>query len=258
MPFAVDQAFSPKFKILKPIEEPNQLVLKLASWDANAKVTVSNEPGKKFKVGFVQVLFENDMVATYTKHKLKVTCNPLPVLDSSPGMLPWYEDSIGDSPEVVGVANNVSVYAKMDDKPEDPFAWSHGPGSDLEALKYRLKFQTWLCVRDITTPPLAKSFVKVLCQFSYVIEAAFKVDVSQPVGQRCQFTTLRTSDMPANKPEMIEPPRPVHACVWKDVVANDQLSDVWSDFTIVKSVLAPTGPVNTGVSVAQRRALFGS
>ena len=122
-------------------------------------------------------------------------------------------------------------------------------------LFYRLKFHTWLCVRDITTNPYPEAFEKVLCQFSYTIEASFRVDTTKPLGQRCSFAT---GSQAANRPELVTPPRPVNACVWKDVVANDQLNDIWSDRLVVKSGYQPVQNVNTNVSVKDLAKNFGS
>lgn len=255
MTITLDAGFAPTYKLQKPDEtDAAELKLSLAKWDCSANVTISNEPGRRFKVGFVQVLYENEMVATYEKSKLVVTCDPLPVLDSDTGMYPWYDNSIADSPELLGTDGEVKVTATMDDEPDDPFDWERVPGDPLIELSYRLKFHTWLCVRDITTNPYPESFEKVLCQFSYVIEASFKVDTSKPQGRRCTFATGTQS---ANRPEMVTPPRPINACIWKDVVANDQLSDIWSDRLVVRSGHPPVQNVTTNVSVKDIAKRFG-
>ncbi|MBL8112926.1 MAG: hypothetical protein JNK60_08590 [Acidobacteria bacterium] len=247
MPFRLGKAFSPSYKLLKPLEQAGGLALQLAEWDSAALVEITNEPGKKFKVGFVQVLFDNEVVATYKSHILTVSCAPLPVLDSDPGMLPFYEADVAYSPEVDGAVGTVRAEAKIYDSPEDPFDWYKAPGTanPLINVRYRLKFKTWLVVRDITGP-LTQSFAAVLTQFNYVLEAGFNVDVTRPLGSRCGFAT--GSEKP-NKPDLVSPTTPIHACVWKDVVANDCLSETWKDRALVVSSTAPIGAPNTGVNV---------
>lgn len=258
MPFRLGRAFSPSYKLLSPLEQANDLLLQLAEWDSSALVEITNEPGRRFKVGFVQVLYENEILATYESNFLKVTCSPIPVLDSDPGMVPFYEDNPAVSPEVDGTAGTVRVEAKIYDSPEDPFDWykvSGPPASNpMIGLQYRLKFHTWLVVRDITALPYPTTFEAVLSQFTYAVEAKFNVDVTRPVGQRCGMSD---SVKKRNKPDLIDPPTPIHQCVWKNTVANECLNEVWTPRHVTKSTTGPVGPVVTGVNVRGRIAQFG-
>src|SRR5690348_1663407 len=73
MAIALAKAFSPSFKVGKPIEEANFLKNQFAEWDTSAQVSITNEPGKRFKVGFVQILLECDVVFTFEKTLMKET-----------------------------------------------------------------------------------------------------------------------------------------------------------------------------------------
>jgi hypothetical protein len=258
MPFRLAKAFSPSYKVLSPVEQADEFLLQLAEWDTGASVEITNEPGRTFKVGFVQVMYENEILATYESNFLRVTSSPIPVRDGDHGLIPFYEVNPAVSPEVDGAAGTVTVEPTIYDSPEDPFDWyrvpSPVPSNPIIALQYRLKFRTWLVVRDITAAPFPNTFEAVLAQFNYVLEAKFNIDVTRPVGSRCG---LSDSIKKSNKPELVNPPTPIHACAWKALVANDCLNEVWTPRTVVKSSNAPVGPVTTGVSVQNRINQFG-
>ena len=67
---------------------------------------------------------------------------------------------------------------------------------------------------------------------------------TRPTGVASVF-----SDEKPNTPDLVSPTTPIHACVWKDVVANDCLSETWKDRALVVSSTAPIGAPNTGVNV---------
>jgi hypothetical protein len=256
MPFQLAKAFSPSYKLLAPAEQANGLLLRLAQWDSGATVQITNEPGRRFKVGFVQVLYENEIMATYESNFLISSCSPIPVMDGDTGLYPFYEEDVAASPEVDGTAGSVTVEASIYDSPQDPFRWYRVlPATNpIISLQYRLKFRTWLVVRDITTTPYPNSFAAVLTQFNYALEAKFNINVTRPLGQRCGLTDAIKK---ANKPELVNPPTPIHNCVWSGVVANDCLHEAWKPRTVVQSTTGPTGPVVTGIKVSDRIAQFG-
>lgn len=258
MPFKLAKTFAPTYKLKKPTEDADDVTLTFAQWVCDASVEVSNEAGKEFQIGFVQVLYECEMVNTYETKFLKRTVSPLPILDSDLGMFPWYDDDLQDTPKVQGTAGTVTAQCSMGDAPEHGFPWYEIPGAPgtnpLINIRHRMKFKTWLVVRDITGGARPRRFAAVLAQFGYVVEASFNVVVTNPLGQRCTFAT---GSEKANKPEMIAPPTPIHDCVWKDVVANSSCSDTWSPRPLVKSSTGPVGQVNTGVSVRDLARKFG-
>ncbi|HEY1375331.1 MAG TPA: hypothetical protein VGF55_00970, partial [Gemmataceae bacterium] len=179
MPFTLEKAFSPTYKLAKPVEDATSLKISPATWDSAAVVLVTNEPGRRFKVGFVQVLLESNLVATYEHHTLSRDYNDLPILDSDPGMFPWYESHPSYSPEKNGNNGTVRFTAKMSDTPSSGVRWHAKdvqPPDPLVKVYFRKKFRTWLAVRDVTAPPLANTFETILSQFDYVIEATHFVD----------------------------------------------------------------------------------
>jgi len=254
MAIALAKAFSPSFKVGKPIEEANFLKNQFAEWDTSAQVSITNEPGKRFKVGFVQILLECDVVFTFEKTLMKETY-PLPILDSDPGMFPWYESAVAYSPEVAGTNGTVTVEPRLFDRPSSG-AWWHYRNDATDPLlhvHFRKKFRTWLAVRRIDTP-LTQSFEAILAQFNYVVEGSFNVFVDQPLGKRC---VVATGQEKANKPELVWPTTPVNACVWRDVVANGSYRHVITPRNVARATVGPTGPVVTGVNVKDRARLFG-
>ena len=247
MPFQLAKAFSPAYTVLKPEEDADFVQVRGASWDSSAYVCISNEPGRNFKVGFVQVLYESELIATYERHTLSREYK-VPVLDSDPGMYPWYESRVDDTPEVTGTNGDVSVTAKISDRPSSGLRWYfQGDATDpLLNVKWRKKFKTWLVVRDQDVVPLPRSFEAVLAQFNYSIEASFNVFLDNAVGRRC---VVATGAEKPNKPELVSPPTPIHSCIWVDRVANSSYAQVIKNRSIVKAAVAPQGPVLTGANV---------
>ncbi len=63
----------------------DEVGVQTAQWDAKAKVKVKDEQGKKWRIGFVQVLHKNTMIAVYKKTKKSEVLKPgkaLPILDA--------------------------------------------------------------------------------------------------------------------------------------------------------------------------------
>jgi hypothetical protein len=194
------------------------------------------------------VLYENAVLATYETATTEVTCGPLPVLDSpDPTYAPWYWRPKAFSPVVTGINGSVKATAVMRDAPQDPIPWeSAHDGSDLKNIHYRLKFKTWLVVRDVTAVPFPQEFKAVLGQFDTVIDLTFNVDVSKAVGKRCNFATTTETK---TRSELVSPPTPIHECVWTQRIANSGIAVVHKDRVVTASGYTPVGPVNTGVSV---------
>ena len=254
MPFQLAQAFSPSYTVLKPDEQTNVVQVRGASWDSSASVRITSEPGRNFKVGFVQVLYESELIATYERHTLSREYK-LPVLDSDPGMFPWYEDSVADSPEVTGTNGSILVAPRIVDRPSSGLEWHFGgdAADPLLNVKWRKKFKTWLVVRDQDPTPLPTSFEAVLAQFNYAIEASFNVFVANAVGRRC---VVATGQEKPNKPELVSPTTPIHSCIWIDRVANSSYRNVVKDRVVVKAAAAPPGPVVTGANVRELAKTF--
>jgi len=252
MSFQLAQAFSPSYTVLKPEELADKVQVRGASWDSSATVRISNEPGRSFKVGFVQVLYESELIATYETNTLSREYK-LPVLDSDPGMFPWYEDSVTDSPEVTGTNGDVLAIARIVDRPSSGLLWYLNGDVDnpLLNVKWRKKFKTWLVVRD--QDQLPNSFAAVLAQFNYAIEASFNVFLDNAVGRRC---VVATGAEKPNKPELVSPTTPIHNCIWIDRVANSSYGDVVKTRIVVKAGGPPAGPVIPGGNVRELAKLF--
>jgi hypothetical protein len=254
MPFALAKAFNPTYTPGKPEEDANVLRVRSLEWSARASVRIDNEVGKKFKVGFVQVLYESELVATYEQHTLKRVYSPLPVLDSDPGMFPWYDDGTVYSPEIDVTTPSVTVEATLYDRPQSGLAWyfdAPGTTDPLRSIYWRKKFKTWLVVRDITNLPATRTFAAVLAEFDTVLELDFNVFVAEALQpgkiKRC---FLATGMNKKNKPELVSPPMQIHQSIWKDIVANSSYTEETSPRTVTKSSNAPVGPVQTSKSVS--------
>ena len=240
MPFEL-LPFQPQLTLLTPTESASDLTVRLASWRANATVKIRNETSN-YKVGWVQVLVRNNIVATYDNQikggnshrcECRVLCDPLPVKDSDPGMGPWYDDGITYSPEVQGInPGTVTVAPRMSDRPLDDFPWrcNHVASAPLLQLDYELSFRTWLVVHDIGVAPLPTRFVAVLYNFMYTITNRFVVDVTRPVGMRATRSSTASPGI-----ERYDPPLPIPACLWRADVANDSLTDEWLLRDIVRA-----------------------
>jgi hypothetical protein len=253
MPFQLETPFDPAFATEKPEETATELLVRLAKWNAQAKVVVTNEAGNRYKIGFVQVLYENVVDFTYANSVTTVSCGPLPVLDSPDATYsPWYWKPKAYSPVVVGAGGAVRATAIMRDSPQDPVPWvSAHDGSALQKARYRLKFKTWLVARNITALPYPNQFAAILFQFNTVIDLTFNIDTTKPLGQRCNFATIRDTDA-LTRCEKITPPSHIHSCVWEQRIANAQLAESHKNRSVVVNSTTPVGPVNTGVNVRSR------
>lgn len=250
MPIQLAKTFVPKLEIIKPDEtDPNHLQLKLATWTGDAEVLITNEPGKRYKIGFVQVLYDNLIQITYAGSITKTTAGPPPVCDSPKSdWAPWYWRPKAYAPVVDNVVGSANVIAKMGDGPEHPVSWdSPLDSSELLEVSYRLKFKTWLVVRDVTGPkPYPNQFAVVLFQFNTNINTTFNVDMNQPVGKRCAFATTREQKATL---DLVTPPSHIHDCIWKSIVANDSVTTENLPRTVIKSTNAPVNVGPTGVNV---------
>lgn len=134
-----------------------------ASWIAQASVTVQNEIGRTWRVGFVQILTHNLVRATYANTEVSEVVTPganLPVLDGPNSVThrPFYDDNTATPIERPKDYTNTALapaqtqQMAMYDRPRSRFAWYHnGALADpLQEVQMNLQFTTFVLARDIT------------------------------------------------------------------------------------------------------------
>ena len=134
-----------------------------ATWAGDARVKVTGEKDKKFRIGFVQLLEKNVMQAIYAKNtRSEVLIAPatMPILDADDTnrYRPFYDNHTSAAkykPQYVhqtvdGHTSNRRV--QMWDEPESEYEWYFNNEADnpLEEFVMNLVFSTYVVARDIT------------------------------------------------------------------------------------------------------------
>jgi hypothetical protein len=193
---------------------PNQrVVIKSSLWNGRANVRVRNEQGKKWRIGFVQVLHRNEMVALYKDTRVEEVVNPghsLPILDgpNDAKYRPFYDGP----PEMkkVKIAANAAqgteqtVETTMYDAPESPSRWYHNNdvNNPLQEFIMFLTFSTYIVAQDYTggkNPPLV---LRILKQWDVVLDRRFRFDFTNPLQPRTIIDSVN-----ARQPLISMPPQ---------------------------------------------------
>lgn len=186
-----------KLKYSDPNLTANDVGVQTAEWDGKANVTVSNEHGKKWRVGFAQLLERNMMMAIYKKTKRSEILLPgrsMPVLDAdaNPNYRPFYDDNsvtLAHQPkdvETTPVQPQKAIAIQMWDQPESHYAWwlNNDLDNPLEEFVMNLQFSTYIVARDITNGGgIHDPFIlKILKQWHVVLDRRYEFKVVKTAG----------------------------------------------------------------------------
>jgi len=178
-----------------------------AQWSGKAAIRVKNEHGKKWRIGFAQLLEKNMMMAVYTKTKRSEVLIPpasLPVLDSddNANYRPFYDDdSVQESMQPKDVQTTLAtpqrdVAIKMWDEPESHYDfWCNNDATDpLTEFVMSLQFSTYIVARDITHGAgINDPFIlKILKQWDVVLD------------RRYEFKIVRDTSKPGFKADLLK------------------------------------------------------
>lgn len=205
-----------------PDEQADQVSIGPCKWSLKARVSIRNEPGKRFRVGFVQAQYVNVVEATYARTLYReVPIHALPILDGSRREPPFYHKRIDKVPKVDGLVGNLLVDTELWDQPEPDLLWYHEGDhtNPLETVTIHLRFETWLAVQDVTSARPRRAFAALLKQWDVVVRRTYTVNVARPAGNRMTVTSTNCSFTPVATIE--QPP----ACVWVGQTANYNFRD---------------------------------
>ena len=204
-----------------------------AEWNGRARVRVKDEQGKKWQIGFVQVLHKNEMVAVYKKTKYAEVLSAgasLPILDGpdEDDDRPFY-DGPPEMKEVQMPANAPAgtesiVETEMYDAPESEYDLFHnGDASDpLEEFVMFLTFSTYVAARNITAGPAAQMNLRLLVQWDVVLDRRYRFDLTDPNKPK-----TKADNMNYRQPLIIKPVtilRPADSLL-RGQVANEVFED---------------------------------
>lgn len=185
-------------KYSTPNLKEDEVGIQTARWKGDAKVEVKDEHGKKWRIGFAQLLEKNMMQAVYTKHKrseVLTNGNSMPVLDSdgTANYRPFYDDNTADNVhmrpkdvETTLAQPTVVAQVRMWDEPESPYEWwFDGDETDpLREFVMNLEFSTYIVARDITAGSLDAGpyTMKILRQWSVILDRRYEFTVVKKTG----------------------------------------------------------------------------
>ena len=211
-----------------------------AKWLGNACVRFTNEQGRKFQVGFVQVMEINVMQALYTRTKKTEVLKSgytLPIRDGSRKVnkLPFYETPAAG----YTIPNNdYQVHISMSDEPESDYDWWHNNDrtDPLTEFVMSMRFQTYVAARDITagfqlTDPWIMHFLKQWTvtldrriEFNVVARAGGpKADLNETTGTKVEIINPNRFAQVGEVPNIRAP---AESLLKSDKVANDAFEDV--------------------------------
>ena len=249
------------------------LGVQTASWDGDASVKVKDENGKKWRIGFAQILKKNMMQAVYTKHvrsEVLVNGATMPVLDSdgTTNYRPFYDDNtatdVNARPKDVETSvlhPESTVRVKMWDEPESDYDWwfNNDETDPLREFVMNQEFTTYVLARDITggsldNGPYTTDTVKILCQWSVILDRRYEFTVVKKTGGgplRADLTKTKCVIInPSRQPTVIRSTHQLpknYATIFGGQVANDVFVD--HDTT--------TGAKRLGEFVKSRAAIYG-
>jgi len=175
---------------MDPILAADEVKVQSAKWDGGASVCVKDEQGKRWRIGFVQVLHKNVMTALYTKTKkseMLTGGSKLPVLDGPDGTdwRPFYDKS-PETKEVnmaptAGAGTQQIVQTIMYDRPNSAYDWWHNDDATdpLQEFIMYLTFATYIAARDVTGGAGINHPMKMVFphQWDVVLDRRFKFKV---------------------------------------------------------------------------------
>ena len=220
----------PVFKI-KPGSK--KVEIQSAEWDGRARVRVKDEQGKKWQIGFVQVLHKNEMVAVYKKTKYAEVLTAgasLPILDGPEEVdhRPFY-DGPPEMKEVQMLANaapgaETIVETEMYDAPVSDYDLFHNgdPTDPLEEFVMFLTFSTYVAARNITAGSAAQMNLRLLFQWDVVLDRRYRFDLTDPAKPK-----TKADNMNYRQPLILKPVnilRPTDSLL-RGQVANEVFKD---------------------------------
>src|SRR5262245_29344232 len=246
-----------KLKYSDPNITPNKVGIQSAQWEGRATVKVKGEAGKTFRIGFVQILEKNTMMAIYQKtKKLEVLIGgaSLPVLDGTKnlGYRPFYDKAPNTKDVVVAQAappnSEQSVDTTMWDEPESSYKWFHNndPTDALTEFIMFLQFSTYVAVRDISNGIGLPILLQPLYQWHVVLDRRYKFDVAPAaLGGGVLGADLTNTSWTVENPQRtpfvqkVESMQAPPNAIMTGLVANQ----------VFKDDVQPTGKVTVGESI---------
>ncbi|MCO8122749.1 hypothetical protein NHH03_13460 [Stieleria sp. TO1_6] len=260
-----------KLKYSNPNLKKHRVGVQTAEWDGRARVKVKNDHGKKWRIGFVQLLEKNMMMAVYKKTKRSEILLPgksMPVLDADDNHAyrPFYDDntvSLEMQPKDVQTSIGTpekTASIRMWDEPESQYKWwlNDDETNPLEEFVMNLEFSTYIVARDITAgsgihDPFS---LVILKQWSVVLDRRYEFTVvkdaaSLPGIPRADLTKTKcVVKNPMRQPFVVDSTRgfPQNAnTIFQGAVANDVFTD---DDTLINKK-------SVGEFVKARAAMWG-
>lgn len=180
---SLDATFTAKTVAIR--EGEGALIYTVPNFRARAKIRCLREDETRaWKLGFVQVLRQSQIVNRYGQRASRWVMPKLPLLDTvSEKELPWYGGDKGYA-RGFGIASTA-----LDDAPTGTVSWAltrEGPAA-LSAIERSQVFSTYLCAYDE-----ANDTLWILREISWRVSATIAVDVSQPIGERAKVRAVAT------------------------------------------------------------------
>lgn len=237
-----------RLKYSDPNLSPDEVGVQTAEWSGAATVKVKNEHGKKWRIGFAQLLNKNMMMAIYKKTKrseVLLSGKSMPVLDSDDNHAyrPFYDDNTAQlayQPKDVQTSPTtpeVSVAIGMWDEPESEYDWwlNNDESNPLQEFVMSLQFTTFILARDITAGSgIHDPFdLRILAQWSVVLDRRYEFNVvkkSTIVGalkadmSKTKCVIRNPMRQPFVTPQKHEFPKNV-VSIFQGPVANDVFTD---------------------------------
>jgi hypothetical protein len=245
------------------------LGIQTAKWEGDATVKVKDEHGKKWRVGFAQLLEMNTMQAVYEKHtrsEVLIGNATMPILDSdgTVNYRPFYDDSTAngdkrphDVETSIGVPEKLAR-VKMWDEPESDYPWwfNHDETDPLIEFIMNLKFSTYIVARDITggSSDNGPYVMKILKQWSVMLDRRYEFTVVKKTGGGPLKADLTKSGCkvinPSRQPMVMGSTRgfPKNSAA---IMAGSVANDVFADDDKL------TGKRHVGSLVKSRAAMWG-
>ncbi len=263
-----------KLKYSIPNLKENRIGVQSAQWQGDAKVKAIwkevADNGKKWRIGFAQLLEMNTMQAVYKKHtrsEILISGKSMPVLDSDPNenYRPFYDDNtatdVHNRPKDVqtsSAAPESVVQLRMWDEPESKYPWwfNNDEADPIQEFVMNLKFSTYIVARDITSGEgIHDPFIlKILYQWSVMLDRRYEFTVVKKTGvgplkadlTKSKCIVKNPSRQPFVAPSSHEFPKN-YEMIFQGPVANEVFTD---NDTL-------TAEKRVGEFVKSRRALFG-
>jgi len=222
-------------RYVDPEPRGEDVVVAGGEWEAKATLRVKNEQGKKWRIGFVQVLQKNDVTATYEQHfvdEVRLDGQEFPILDGpkNPTSRPFYDKgppnlSDVEMPANASLGTYQDVTIQLYDRPSTPFQWYlHGQDDPLEAVRCSFKFSIYVVAHDRTEGAPAGSFLflhqtNIKLKRAFLFEAAPRPKQDPLHGPNTKITVEEPGMEPAIKNRGADIKRPADPLLM-GIVAN--------------------------------------